>query len=375
MKPARRGLWWSLAASLLAAGAWLGPPAWAQESLPEIPEDLRPEAGNQPRLPEETLEPRYDRDGFPEDVRGLLLAHREGDAFLVSMRGDPEPFLLYAQFANRQRDAVLLARNGAILDPEPDGSLREIPRGQGALKTNEVYISLVEGLILPHVSDNQKTYRLFPLRDLYLGVTLGLTGLLAETRYVHREKYFGYAGIGVNPFGGMQAPSLAPLPYYGVPLHLGAGVQLPFLSSLLPGDDHWSAGADLLLGLGDADGDPATPAVVWVPGVFVELEKRDLFGWGSRRPGFGKRDDFREDPRPDNYRVRALFLRLGLYLDIQNRQSGWLKLDAAIGFRYNLVGPRIPAHEFKETRVIYLSDEYREQLLRQRERRRSGSGG
>jgi hypothetical protein len=306
---------------------------------------------------------------------GLLVVHREGDAFWVSMRGDLAPFLLYAQFVNRQRDAVLLARSGTIQDPQPDGSLREIPRGQGALKTNEMYISLVEGLVLPHVSDSQKSYRPFPLRDLYLGATLGLTGLLAEARYVHQEKFFGYAGIGVNPSGGVRAPSLAPLPYFNVPLHFGAGVQLPFLSTLLPGDDRWSAGADLLLAFGDADGDPATPAPVWVPGAFVELEKRDLFGWGTRWAGFGKRAEFHEDPRPDNYHVRAFFLRLWLGLDIQNRQSGWLKLDAAVGFRYNLVGPPIPTHEFKETRVIYLSDEYREQILQQRERRRSRSGG
>jgi hypothetical protein len=82
------------------------------------------------------------------------------------MRGDPEAFLLYAQFANRQRDGVFLARNGTILEPGADGSLQEIPRGQGALKTNEVYISQVEGLFLPHLSDNVKAYRLFPLRDL-----------------------------------------------------------------------------------------------------------------------------------------------------------------------------------------------------------------
>jgi hypothetical protein len=148
------------------------------------------------------------------------------------------------------------------------------------------------------------------------------------------------------------------------------------LSSLLPGDERWSAGADLLLGFGDADGDPATPAPVWLPGAFVELEKRDLFGWGSRWAGFGKRGDFREDPRPDNYHVRALFLRLGLYLDAQNGgDSGWLKLDALAGFRYNVLGPRVPAHRFKETTVIYLHDAYRRQLLEQRARRQSRSGG
>ena len=69
-------------------------------------------------------------------------------------------------------------------------------------------------------------------------------------------------------------------------------------------------------------------------------------------------------------------LRLGLYLDLQNgSDSGYLKFDAAFGFRYNLIGPRIPAHEFKETRVLYLHEAYREQLLQQRERRRARIGG
>ena len=92
--------------ALLAANAWPGLPAWGQEPLPEIPEDLRPEAGNQSRLPEDPLKPRYDPDGSPEDARGLLVAYRESDAFWVDMRGDPEAILLYAQFANRQRDGV-----------------------------------------------------------------------------------------------------------------------------------------------------------------------------------------------------------------------------------------------------------------------------
>ncbi len=381
MKQPKLGILAALLACSIVANLWLAPPAGAQEPLLEIPEDLRPEGPNLPRLPEQAVgEPcaadHYDSKGFPEDPRGLLAACRQDGEFLVYMRAEADPFLLYAQFANRQRDAVFLARNGAIFDPLPDGSIREIPRGQGALKTNETYISLVEGLLLPHVSDNQKAYRLFPLWDLYLGASLGMTGLLAEARYVHGERYFAYAAAGVNLFGGAQAPSLAPLTYFALPLHLGAGVQLPFLSSILPGDNHWSAGADLLLGFGDTDRDPATPAVVWLPGVFLELEKRDLFGWGSRWAGFRPRGDFREDPRPDNYHLRTLFARLGLYADLQNGgHGGYLKLDAALGFRYNLLGPRIPEHEFKETRVIYLNDEYRSEVLRQRERRRARTGG
>ena len=66
------------------------------------------------------------------------------------------PFLLYAQFANRQRDAVFLARDGLVQDPLPDGSFVNIPYGYGALKTTTAYISLVEGIVVPHVSDNQK---------------------------------------------------------------------------------------------------------------------------------------------------------------------------------------------------------------------------
>ncbi len=316
----------------------------------------------------------YDGRGFPEDPRGQLVVCRQDDEHLVYLRGEAEPYLLLAQFADRQRDAVFLARGGPILDPLPDGSIREIPRGQGALKTNETVISLVEAQLLPHVSDNQKAYQLFPLRDLYLGVALGITGLAAEARHVHQESFFGYASAGLNLFAGARA--LAPLGYYAVPLHLGAGLQLPFLSSILPGENHWSAGADLLLGLGDADRDPATPSVVWMTGLFLELEKRDLFGWGSRWVGFGPKGDFREDPRPDNYHVRALYLRLGLYLDLQDGgDTGYLKLDAALGFRYNLVGPRIPAHEFKETRTLYQSELYRDELQQQQERRRARTGG
>jgi hypothetical protein len=163
---------------------------------------------------------------------------------------------------------------------------------------------------------------------------------------------------------------LAPFNYYALTLRLGGGVQFPGLLETLIGDNHWSVGGDLLLGFGNADRNPDTPAVVWVPGVYFELEKRNLFGWGDRWVGFGERGDFREDPRPLNYHVRALYLRIGYYLDLQNgRDSGYSKLDMALGFRYNLAGPKIPPHRFKETGVIYLSDEYREQLLGQRRER------
>src|SRR5512132_1365743 len=79
----------------------------------EIPEDLRPVADNRPLIPEVPPDGvRYDDNGFPEDPRGLLAVSPDGDAFSVGMRGEGFPFLLYAQFVNRQRDAVFLAREG-----------------------------------------------------------------------------------------------------------------------------------------------------------------------------------------------------------------------------------------------------------------------
>jgi len=372
MGEAGQGRAWILGAVALAAGliaaSWV---VHAQEAGPpgvralQIPEDLDPEGDNRPLLPEGPgrLPDRWNDDGFPEDTRGLLFLQPAGGDYLVYLRSAADPFLLLAQFANRQRDAVFLAREGPVQDPLPDGSFRAIPYGFGALKTNAVYISLVEGLLLPHVSDNQKSYELFPLQDLYLGGSLGVAGLLAELRYVHRERGFGYAQAGASLAAGARGTWLAPYSYYSLLLRLGGGLQFPGLLENLIGDNHWSLGGDLLLGFGDADRDPATPAVVWLPGVFFELEKRNLLG--SRAPA-----DYREDPRPADYRVLALYLRVGGYLDLQNgRSSGYTKLDLSLGVRYNLVGPRIPQHRFKETRVVYLSEDYRGQLLEQRRKR------
>ncbi len=287
------------------------------------------------------------------------------------MYGVADPFLLYAQFVNTQRDGVFLARGGDIEDPLPDGTLFRVPYGFGALKTSSIAISLVEAILIPHVSDARKEYSLFPLQDLYLGGSLGFTGLLAEARYVHHERVVGYARLGLNPLGGAPWPALAPFTYWGVTVHLGAGAQFADLLHNLLGNNHWTVGGDLLLGLGDADASPSTPGVVWMPGVFFELEKRDLFGWADGWAGLSPRGDSHEDPRPQNYHVRALYARVGLYLDFQNGPAtGPVKVDVAAGIRYNVAGPRIPAHRFKETRIRYLSPEYVQQVELQREQRR-----
>jgi len=344
----------------------------AQDNIPgmEIPQDLIPEGANVPTAVDEGVD-HYDQDGFPEDLIGLLVVDTSPVGYMVYLENIADPFLLYAQFVNRQRDGVFLARSGTIEDPLPNGEVTVIPYGYGALKTNTSYVSLVEGVLLPHISDNQKEYQRFVIRDLYLGVALGVTGLLAEIQYVHAEHIFGYANVGINFLGGVGGDWLAPLNYYRVPVYLGAGLRYPGLLEPFIGENHWGIGAELLLGVGDADQDQQTSSFVWLPGVFFEIEKRDLFGWSEGWAGFRPRDDYREDPRPFNYHIRSLYLRLALYLNIQDgADTGYVGFDAGLGFRYNLIGPKIPEHEFKETRVVYLNDEYREQIHLQLEKRR-----
>lgn len=341
----------------------------SEEQVLEIPDDLSPTGGNVPRnLGAET--DHYDDDGFPEDIVGMLAVERRSDEYLVSMKNESVPYLLYAQFSNVQRDGVFLARRGDIRDPLPTGELQSIPYGFGALKLNTVYVSLLEGMLIPHFSDNQKEYEFFPLQDLCLGTSIGITGLMVELRYVRRETLVGYTSMGLNFLGWFDWDLLAPLNYYVLPLHIGGGLRFPNLPAPFLGPNHWTFGGDMLIGLGDGDGDPLTPSFVWIPGVFFEIELDGLFGWDSRWVGFAEPGPFREDPRPINYHVRALFFRIAGYIDIlTGRDSGYIEVNAVFGFRYNVRGPRIPAHRFKGTRVIYLHDDYRDQLIQQREKR------
>ena len=217
---------------------------------------------------------------------------------------------------------------------------------------------------MPHISDSRKEYEYFPLVDWYLGATVGFDGLAAAVQYVHAEKWVAYGSIGLNLLGAAGLGVYAPFTWYVVPLHVGGGMRFPGLLEHLIGDNHWTVGGDLLLGLGDLDLDSGTPAVVWMPGVFFELEKS--------RPlrALRQAEEYREDARPWNYGLEALFLRLGMYLDLQNGLwSSPLKLNLTFGWRTAISGPRIPDHPFKETRVIYIHDEYRRDIERQRERR------
>ena len=342
----------------------------AQAAELGIPEDLQPEGDGLPvgLAGEGAGGPdHYDGLGYPEDASGLLLLRPDPVGYGVTLRDDPDPWLLYAQFVNRQRDAVLLARSGDLQDVLPSGEAITVPYGHGALKTNTVYVSVVEGRLVPHLSDDRKEYRFFPLEDWYLGAAFGFDGLAVGVQYVRAERWVAYGSLGLNPLGALGLGLYAPFNWYALPLHLGGGVRFPGPVELLIGKSHWTVGGDLLLGVGDRDRDPATPAFVWMPGVFLEVEKSRPVR--SARKG-GKGTDHREDARPWNHRLEALYLRLGLYLDVQNApRSAPLKLDLTLGWRTAVSGPRLPEHPFKETRVVYLHDEYRRDLERQRERR------
>ena len=303
----------------------------------------------------------YDADGYPESAEGLLALSRSPDGPIAFLQGDPDPYLLYAQYSNRQRDAVFLARTGDVNDVLPNGSLRRVPYGYGAVKLNTVYVSLLESLLIPHFSDNQKEYVDFPLRDVYLGGAIGLTGVTVVARYVHTERYVGSVSVGFNPFGSFRAQSV--LNRYWVPVQLGGGYRFPGLFPQFLGENLWTAGAELFLGFGDRDDDPATDAAVFLPGAYIDIERVLFDEAGIRR-------DYRTDPRPYNYRVNAVVFRIGAYLDLSNLGSGSVIMPTfGVSYQYNVIGPAIPPHEFKETRVLYLHELYREDLERQAERR------
>jgi hypothetical protein len=302
----------------------------------------------------------YDENGYPEDELGRLSLTPDDEGPMVFVEGDRVPYLLYAQYVNRQRDAVFLARTGTISDVLPNGDAYEIPYGYGAVKFNSVYVSILESLLVPHFSDNQKDYQQFPLRDVYVGGSFGLTGLTGVARYVHREQFVAEAAAGWNPFGSFNASSI--INRYAVPVHLGGGYRFPGLFTEFLGENMWTAGIDLFTGLGDRDNDPAT-GLFLLPGAFLDIERVLYDEEGRRR-------DFRTDPRPYNYRVNSLSLRVAAYLDFGALGTGGFVVPVvALRYLYNIVGPDIPKHPFKETEVLYVNEVYREDLERQAERR------
>ncbi|MFW5688847.1 MAG: hypothetical protein ACOC1U_04670, partial [Spirochaetota bacterium] len=154
---------WCLVAALLASVPLLAQQADAQSPAASPP----PESGEQAlavTLSEQMLLEaetqgrealllnadldHYDDNGYPESVNGRLVLEPHPDGPLVTMQGDPDPYLLYAQYVNRQRDAVILARTGGVRDVLPSGNAVEIPYGYGAVRMNAVHASIVESLLV-----------------------------------------------------------------------------------------------------------------------------------------------------------------------------------------------------------------------------------
>ncbi|MEC7984530.1 MAG: hypothetical protein VX278_05165, partial [Myxococcota bacterium] len=213
-------------------------------------------------------------------------------------------------------------------------------------------ISIVEGQVLPHVSDQQKKYIPFPLQDWYVGGQLGSTGLYGTLRYVEKEKWVASTRIGVNPFAQQGNEDWAG---YSLPMDISGGIRRPGFLSQYIGENAWTAGGSLFVGAGEEG--------FLLPGAFVEWE-RFLDAHTAPRP------NHRRDARPHNYEVQAITLRLGAYLNTGNIGGGRVILPTiSIGYQFNLRGPRIPKHDFKKTEVVYLHDIYREDLERQLERR------
>lgn len=324
----------------------------------------------QPPLPTQPVPPtalmgpglvphHYDDVGYPESFEGMLIIEKDPTAGPITMVRGAQPHYVEAQFVNVQRDAVWLARTGPVVDVLPSGAPYEIPYGYGAVKRSLSAVTLVEAQIQPHISDNQKSYEVFPLQDFYLGATLSLTGLRADLRYVEKERYVGYAQAGVNLAALAGAKFNRTYGAFAVPVVLGGGVRYPTPLSFL--GTNWTTGAEVVLGLGSVDKDPDTSNVLALPGLVHEVE------WTFGRDV--EVTDFRSDPRPHNYGVQAFYVKLGAYPDFLGGATKSLLFDLHIGYRYNFKGPDIPRHPFKETKVTFASERYVQRKLEEEKRR------
>jgi hypothetical protein len=302
----------------------------------------------------------YDETGYPESAEGLLVIELDPNAGPITLLRGKEPHYLEAQFLNTQRDAIWMARKRSLFDVLPSGASHEIPYGYGAIKRSFSAITLVEAQLVPHISDNQKSYETFPLRDLYIGAALSLTGLLGEVRWTEKERYVAFGQAGLNVLALADAKINRTYGAFAVPLTLGGGIRYPALIGIL--GTHWLTGAELSLGLGAADDDKETGNVIVLPGLFHELE------WTFDR-NLGV-TDYRADPRPYNYGAHALYVKLTAYADIFGAASSGILFNILVGYRLNIIGPSIPAHDFKQTQATYASQRYVQRKQEEEQRRK-----
>ncbi len=302
---------------------------------------------------------RYDEAGFPETASGRLVVSEERYGPAVRLRGEAAPYLLYARYTNEQRDAVFLAREGDIADPLPDGTAFTVPFGYGVVKMNAIDVSIVESIAVPHFSDNRKEYLVFPLFDFYAGVVTGTNGFGPSARAVFRERFTAHGTLAISSAWLFADGRLTRSPIAS--LSIGTGFRFPGILPDLIGPNLVTVGGDASVRV---RGGALGGGIAFLPGAFAEIER--VF-FDTMEPD----RDFRSDPRPYNYRVHSVYARLTGHLDFQAIGSGdFLSPGLAIGYRVNVVGPRIPEHEFKRTEIVYVADEYREDLRVQAERRR-----
>lgn len=343
-------------AGLASARAQASDPAPAQSnSLPQVPDAVAPTQ----LLGLGLVRDHYDEVGYPESQSGLLIVELDPQAGPITLLRGNAPYHLEAQFVTTQRDAVWLAREGAVKDVLPSGASYEVPYGYGAVKRSLSAVTLVEAMLQPHFSDNQKSYDVFPLRDLYAGAALSLVGLRGDLRYVGTERYVAHAQVGVNlaALAGLKINDT--YGKFALPIVIGGGIRYPSVLAIL--GSHWTTGAELTLGLvGINDADAANAVVL--PGVFHEFE------WTFERA----RDveDYRSDPRPYNYGVQSFYAKIGAYADFFGDAGNGVVFDLHVGYRGNFLGPSIPEHEFKSTETTFASERYAQRKKEEESRRK-----
>lgn len=332
-------------------------PAKAQANpIPQVPHAVAPTD----LLGVDLIRDHDDEFGYPESRDGLLVVELDPQAGPITMLRGTSPYYLEAQFVTTQRDAIWLARDHAITDVLPSGAAYEVPYGYGALKRSLSALTLVEAMLQPHISDNQKSYEVFPLRDVYFGAALSLLGLRGELRYVDTERYAVHGQVGVN------LAALAGLKFnrtyaaFALPIVLGGGIRYPSILSII--GSHWTTGAEFVLGLIGIDKDADTANAVVLPGVFHEFE------WTSERENDVQ--DYRSDPRPYNYGVQSFYAKIGAYADFLGGAAKGVVFDIHVGYRCNFLGPAIPKHEFKSTEITYASQRYTQRKKEEETRRK-----
>lgn len=352
--------WVAALATLSLARTAASQPTLHLEPIPEVAEWVPPShvlgVGLAPH--------HYDAVGYPESYEGLLIVEQPPQTGPLTRLFGVQPHYLEAQFVTTQRDAVWLARSGPMIDVLPNGTAYEIPYGYGAVKQSVSAVTLVEAQVQPHISDNQKSYKVFPLEDFYLGATFSLVGLRADLRYVNKERYVAHAQAGVNLLGIAGANANRTYEGFAVPIVLGGGLRYPTPLSIVA--NNWTTGIEAVLGLGSVDNDAATANVILLPGLFHEFE------WTFQRSL--DISDYRVDARPYNYGVQSLYAKVGAYADFTGGATHSVLVDVHVGYRFNLQGPNIPQHAFKETKTTFASPRYVERKLEEKQRQQALQG-